>query len=223
MKVRFMSDVATTIAHNATAGKASPAEARRANETRARAKGYAAPSMAAILSLAPNDDQMAKIITSFGTEAGDADELTGLGSNMLRDQYAALEPILVTMYRGEPNYQGLKIHLDRVVDGVVRSAYGAAEFYEKRRQIARDAVNAFTNEHRDEDRMGIDGGANRVEGLREIAAQHAVKSYALACIAAGACAAYQELMGQAWQPYVARNSRSVSEQAAALRNDALGF
>ncbi|RFD18475.1 hypothetical protein DY926_16470 [Komagataeibacter melaceti] len=218
-----MSDVANTIAHNAPAGKASPAEARRANEARARAKGYAAPSLADVQNLAPNDDQMAKITSSFGIEAGDADELTGLGSNMIRDQYTTLAPVLVTMYRGEPNYQGLKIHLDRVVDGLVRSAYGAAEFYEKRRLAAKDAVNAFSNEHRDEDRMGIDGGANRVDGLREIAAQHAAKAYSLACVAAGACAAYEELMGQAWEPYVGNNRRSVSEQAAALRNDALGF
>ncbi|WP_259654950.1 hypothetical protein [Gluconacetobacter dulcium] len=49
-------------------------------------------------------------------------ELTGAGSNLIRDQYALLSPVLVSTIRGEANYQGLKPHLDRVVDGLIRSA-----------------------------------------------------------------------------------------------------
>ncbi|KXV61875.1 hypothetical protein AD947_00075, partial [Acetobacter tropicalis] len=134
--------------------KVSPAAVKRFNEARQRTQAIAAPTLVDIQRLVPTDDQMAKIVSAFGVETGDVDELTGAGSNMVREQYDLLTPVLVSTIRGEPNYQGLKLHLDRMVDGLVRSAYGAANFYESRRLIARDAADSFANEHRDEDRMG---------------------------------------------------------------------
>ncbi|NHO43143.1 hypothetical protein GOB83_13330 [Acetobacter fabarum] len=135
-----------------------------------------------MLRLAPDDDRMALIANHFGFDIPDVAELTGLGSNAVRDQHDALSPILVSHYRGEDDFRAMKMHLDRVVDAYVRSAYGAANFYESRRQIAKDAKDKWANEHRDEDRMGVDGGENRSDKLVRIAAEHAGKAYALSLV-----------------------------------------
>jgi len=235
MKVNFMSDANTAIAQAHTAAQeakakkaptATPnttARVRRFQEAERRTKALAAPTLADILRLVPSDDQIALIVSAFGVEAGDADELTGAGSSAIRDQYEIMAPVLVSQYRGEPDYRGLKMHLDRIVDAFVRSAYGAANYYESRRQAAKDAANEYANEHRDTDRMGIDGGPNRVDGLRRIAAEHGAKAYVLSNVAAGACAAYRELMGEDWKPYQSGRTQSVSEGAAAAQAAALGF
>lgn len=218
-----MSDASNTMSQNASQGNYSPAAVRRFSEAQRRTKALAAPSLADILRLVPSEDQMAKIVLAFGVEAGDVDELTGAGSNMVREQYDLMFPILVTYIRGEQNFNGLRMHLDRVVDGLIRSAYGAANFYENRRMIAKDAADSYANGDRDEDRMGVDGADNRVDGLRRIAAENGAKAYALACVASGACAAYEELMGQAWKPYTRDNGRSLSRDVAAVQADAMGF
>jgi hypothetical protein len=225
-----MSDVNNTVSKPGSfrkgdaAGSISPARARQFHETAQRMKALSAPALADVLRLAPDDDRMAAIRRHFGFECGDPDELTGLGSNAVRYQYEALRPILVSQYRGEDDFRGMKMHLDRIVDAYVRSAYGAANFYESRRQIAKDAKDKWANEHRDEDRMGVDGSENRSDKLVRIAAEHAGKAYALSCIASGACAAYAELLGEPWEPYQNRaNNRSVSQDAIAALEDALGI
>ena len=225
-----MSDVKNTVSNTRSprkgdaAGSVSPARARQFHETEQRMKALAAPTLADVLRLAPDDDRMAKISSVFGFEGGDADELTGLGDSAVRAQYEALRPILVSQYRGEEDFRGLKMHLDRIVDAAVRSAYGAANFFESRRQIAKDAKDAWKNEHRDEDRLGVDARENRSDVLVRIAAEHGAKAYALACIASGACAAYAELMGEEWEPYQSRaNRRTLTEEAAAALDDAIGI
>jgi hypothetical protein len=206
------------------AGSVSTARVRQFHETEQRMKALSAPTLADVLRLAPDDDRMALIANHFGFDIPDVAELTGLGSNAVRDQYDALSPILVFQCRGEDDFRAMKMHLDRVVDAYVRSAYGAANFYESRRQIAKDAKDRWANEHRDEDRMGVDGGENRSDKLVRIAAEHAGKAYALSCIASGACAAYAELLGEAWVPYQNRaNSRAVSQAAVAALEDAIGI
>ncbi|MCI1374140.1 MAG: hypothetical protein LKH33_08390 [Acetobacter sp.] len=218
-----MSDAVTTMNQNASQGNYSPAAIRRFSEAKHRTTAVTSPDLADILRLVPSEDQMTKIVLAFGVEAGDVDELTGAGSNMVREQYDLMFPILVTLIRGEQNFNGLRMHLDRVVDGLIRSAYGAANFYENRRAIAKDAADSYANDHRDEDRMGVDGGENRVDGLRRIAAENGAKAFALSCLASGACAAYEELMGQAWKPYSRDNGRSLSRDVAAFQADAMGF
>nr|WP_279184862.1 hypothetical protein [Acetobacter syzygii] len=206
------------------AGSVSPARARQFHETEQRMQALSSPTLADVLRLAPDDDRMALIANHFGFDIPDVAELTGLGSNAVRDQHDALSPILVSHYRGEDDFRAMKMHLDRVVDAYVRSAYGAANFYESRRQIAKDAKDKWANEHRDEDRMGVDGGENRSDKLVRIAAEHAGKAYALSCIASGACAAYAELLGEAWVPYQHRaNNRTVSQAAVAALEDAIGI
>jgi hypothetical protein len=225
-----MSDVNNTVGKPRSprkgdaAGSVSTARARQFHETEQRMKALSAPTLADVLRLAPTDDRMGLIANHFGFDIPDAVELTGLGSNAVRDQYDALSPFLVSQYRGEDDFRAMKMHLDRVVDAYVRSAYGAANFYESRRQIAKDAKDRWANEHRDEDRMGVDGGENRSDKLVRIAAEHAGKAYALSCIASGACAAYAELLGEAWVPYQNRaNSRAVSQAAVAALEDAIGI
>jgi hypothetical protein len=198
-------------------------DAKKAADARQRTQAVSAPTLADVQRLVPNEDQMANIVKAFGVETGDVDELTGVGLSLIREQYEALAPVLVSTVRGEPNYQGIKLHLDRLVDGAVRSAYGAANFYENRRTIAKDAADSFANESRDEDRLGIDGGENRVAMLRRIAAENGAKAYALATVAAGACAAYEEVMGTPWKPYSRDAARNLSEQVAAAQAAALGF
>lgn len=161
-----------------------------------------------MLRLAPNDDKIAAIVQHFGYDAGDYDDLLGAGLSMIRDQYALLEDILVvTDFRGERNFKAMEMRLGRIVDGMIRSAYGAANFYENKRQIAFDEKNSFSNESRDEDRMGVDGGENRVDRAVRFAAQQAPKAYALAVMATGACDAYRELFGEDWKPYVKDTGR----------------
>ncbi|OAG71539.1 hypothetical protein A0J51_03259 [Gluconobacter japonicus] len=217
-----MSDAATTIAPKAqnrkAANKASPVAVRRFNEARERTKAIAAPTLADVMRLAPNDDKIAAIVQHFGFEAGDYDELMGAGLSMIRDQYTLLEDVLVvTDFRGERNFKAMEMHLGRIVDGLIRSAYGAANFYENKRQIARDEQNSFSNESRDEDRQGIDGGENRVDRAVRFAAQQAPKAYALAVMAQGACDAYRELIGEDWKPYVKDNARSLTENVRAAQ------
>ncbi|WP_259654949.1 hypothetical protein [Gluconacetobacter dulcium] len=89
--------------------------------------------------------------------------------------------------------------------------------------IAKDAADSWANQHRDEDRMGVDGGENRVAGLRRIAAENGAKAYALAALAAGACAAYAELMGAEWKPYQRDDGRTLDQKVAAAQAEALGF
>ncbi|OAJ65947.1 hypothetical protein A0123_03423 [Gluconobacter cerinus] len=109
------------------------------------------------------------------------------------------------------------MHLGRIVDGLVCSAYGAANFYENKRQIARDEQNSFSNESHDEDRQGIDGGESRVDRAVRFAAQQAPKAYALAVMAKGACDAYRELFGEDWKPYVKDTGHSLTENVRAAQ------
>ncbi|MCP1240664.1 hypothetical protein GOB83_14245 [Acetobacter fabarum] len=225
-----MSDVKNTVSKansprkGDAAGSVSPARARQFHETEQRMKAQRSPSLANVELLAPSDDQIALISARFGLDVADVDEMIGLGLSAVRDQYEALRPVLVTSFNGEDDFKAIKIHLDRIVDALVRSAHGAANYYETRRQLAKDAKDKWANEHRDDDRMGIDGQDNYTGRLRRVAAEHAVKAYALYHIASGACTAYAEVMGEEWQPYQSRaNNRTVSQEAAAALDEALGI
>ncbi|MCP1203665.1 hypothetical protein [Acetobacter oryzoeni] len=68
-----------------------------------------------------------------------------------------------------------------------------------KRQAARELSSGFTNENRDEDRMGIDGQANR------------------------AAKAYAEYFGSEWKSYSRNSVRSLDRQIADAQADALGF
>ncbi|WP_336764086.1 hypothetical protein [Asaia sp. VD9] len=219
-----MSDANRNIAANATARNLSPARVRQFKEAEARVKASNAPTLELIKRLVPTDSQMAAIAQRFpSVKVGEYDELFGAGLSLVRDQYETLAPILTSEDRHETNFTALKLVLDRIVGAAIGAAYGSANHYEGRRTAAKDATNSFSNEHRDEDRQGVDGGDNRAANLRRIAAEKAGHAYSLAVLAAGACEAYRDLMGSDWQPYQPNNRRSVSERAAAEEAAALGF
>lgn len=225
-----MSDGKNTIAQKSAprkgdaAGKASPEQLRRFQEAQARKAAMEVPTLQAAKDLAPKEVQIGQIVSMFGLESADTNELLGVGDTIVRDQFNILYPVLVNQIRGDDNLTALKMHLDRTVDALVRSAIGAANFYESRRLVAKDAKDQWANEYRDQDRMGVDGGPNRVDFARRIAAENAVKAYSLVCIAEGACLAYRELMGAEWAAYQnTRNKQPIDAKASALMDDALGI
>ena len=97
--------------------------------------------------------------------------------------------------------RAIEMHLQRVVDAFVRSAHGAGMFYESKADQARDLSSKIANEDRDEDRMGVDGLANRAERARDFAAQMGLQAYALLAAAEGAVDAYAQVTGSDWKPY----------------------
>ena len=225
-----MSDGKNTIAQKSAprkgdaAGKASPEQLRRFQEAQARKAAMEVPTLQAAKDLTPKEVHIGQIVSMFGLESADTNELLGVGDTIVRDQFNILYPVLVNQIRGDDNLKALKMHLDRTVDALVRSAIGAANFYETRRLVAKDAKDQWANEYRDQDRMGVDGGPNRVDFARRIAAENAVKAYSLVCIAEGACLAYRELMGAEWAAYQnTRNKQPIDAKASALMDDALGI
>ena len=116
------------------------------------------------------------------------------------------------------------MHLQRIVDAFVRSAHGAGTFYQGKANIARDLNSKTANEDRDEDRMGVDGTANRAERAREFAGQMALQAFAILA-AEGAVDAFAHVTGTDWKPYEGstRPAMTVSRQAAAAQMAALGM
>ena len=121
--------------------------------------------------------------------------------------------------------KAIEMHLQRIVDAFVRSAHGAGTFYQAKAQIARDLNSKLSNEDRDEDRMGVDGTANRAERSREFAGQMALQAFALLAAAEGAVDAFAQVTGNEWKPYQgsARPGMAVDQQAAAAQMAALGI
>ncbi len=124
--------------------------------------------------------------------------------------------------------KAIEMHLQRIVDAFVRSAHGAGTFYQAKAQIARDLNSKLSNEDRDEDRMGVDGTANRAnraERAREFAGQMALQAFALLAAAEGAVDAFAQVTGNEWKPYQgsARPGMAVDQQAAAAQMAALGM
>ncbi|AOX18720.1 hypothetical protein [Kozakia baliensis] len=226
-----MSNADTAIAQAHTAAQeqkankaaASKARARRFAETVQRKDVAPVITVEAVKALIPTDAQMAAIARSFAIDEVDTDEIFGAGYNAVMDEIKVLEPALVVSIDGEKNFRALEMHMQRIVGARVASAYGQAQFYETKRQAARELSSAHANDSRDEDRMGIDGLANRAAFAREFAAQLGMKAYALAALAEGAAKAYAEYFGTEWKPYAKGNARSLNQQAAAAQIDALGF
>ena len=111
------------------------------------------------------------------------------------------------------NDKALEMHMQRIVDGFVRSANGAGAFYDKRTQLARDLSSKVANEHRDEDRPGIDNTANAAERACSFAAIMGLQAYALLAAAHGAIDAYAQVCGQDWKPYEGMAGATLSRQA----------
>ena len=134
------------------------------------------------------------------------------------EEHLALAARALDGFMGEEPEKAMEMHMQRVVDSFVRSAHGAGGFYDKRAALARDAQSRIANEHRDEDRAGVDGnGENRAYRLRHFAAQVGLQAYALLAAAHGAVDAYAHVCGRDWKPYEGRSGNSLTQQAVALQ------
>ncbi|WP_339078320.1 hypothetical protein QQM41_15410 (plasmid) [Acetobacter sp. AC2005] len=226
-----MSNAATAIAQAHTEAQEKKAAKATKNASRARSfqetadRKAAAPiaTLEAVKTLIPTDAQAAAIARAFAIDEVDTDEVFGAGYNSVMEEIKIMEPILATTVNGEKNYRALEMHMQRIVGARVASAFGQAQFYETKRQAAREMSSGFTNENRDEDRMGIDGQANRAAFAREFAAQLGMKAYGLSALAEGAAKAYAEYFGSEWKPYSRNSARSLDRQIADAQADALGF
>jgi hypothetical protein len=175
--------------------------------------------------LVPTHEQVANIVRSFGLDDVDYHAIREAVEESVGTMGKALRPALVSVgFDGEENAKGLEMHMQRIVGAFVGSAHGAASFYETKRNAARE-LNSQFNADREEDRMGVDGMANRAQRAREFAASLGLKAYATLAAADGALAAYEHLIGSPWKPYEGQqdNGAALAREAAASQASALGF
>lgn len=226
-----MSNAAATIDPNASENKGAqtPAGTSTARERQFQKavdahKKRIGVTMEDVFGLLPTVPQMDNIHRRYAVEIADEDEAIGAGLSAVRDMHAIFKDVLVYEDRGEVKDTALRIQLDRMVEAAVKAAWGSAGNYESARLVGVDMADSFKNEHRDEDRPGIDGTANRIERQREKTASLAARAFSVALYAKGMVEGYKEVMGKDWQPYVpAHRGPSIDEQAAASRAEAIGF
>jgi len=101
-------------------------------------------------------------------------------------EHLALSAKVLVDNLGERFEKPLEMHMQRIVDGFVRSAHGASMFYDGKAAVARNLSSAIANEDRDEDRQGIDGGENKAQRACGFAAVVGLQAYALLAVAHGA-------------------------------------
>ncbi len=175
--------------------------------------------------LVPTAEQIAAIVRLFGLDDVDYAAIRERTEEAVVSMAKAIRPALVGVnFDGEENTKGFEMHLQRIAGAFVGSAHGAASFYETKRQQARD-LNSKCNADRDEDRMGVDGLANRAQRAREFAAQLGLKAHATLAAAEGALSAYEHLIGSPWKPYEGQqdNGAAVAREAADAQAAALGI
>ncbi|MHB0698275.1 hypothetical protein [Roseomonas mucosa] len=162
---------------------------------------------------APTHDMMSKLYRLFGMEPVDVDGIAAATEASLVQQSEDLRSAL--------SDKAMEMHFQRIVGAYVGSAFGAAQFFDSKRAIARDMASKM-NDDRDEDRDGPSGFESRVERAQSFAAEMARQSYATLAAAEGAVRAFETITGNAWKPYVASTpeSQSVGRQAAQARASA---
>ncbi len=161
--------------------------------------------------LCPTEGQINRIVQVYGLDAVDY--------HAIRE---ASEQAIGTVARAMTSYMNetaMRMHLQRIVGAHIGSAFGAGQFYDTKAEQARNLTSAIANEDRDEDRMGVDGGANRAARARDFAATAAVQAYAVLAAAEGAKDAYAEIVGEDWKPYVGQQQggQTVDGRAAAAQ------
>jgi len=167
--------------------------------------------------ICPNEAVASKIVSRFGLDAVDYHAIREATEESLAVSAKVLADNL-----GERFEKPLEMHMQRIVDGFVRSAHGAGNFYDTKAKLARDASSAIGNEDRDEDRQGIDGGENRAQRACRFAAEVGLQAYALLAAAEGAVDAYAHVCGRDWKPYEGSQTpgRAIGRQAITLQADA---
>ena len=165
----------------------------------------------------PDLQQAVLISESFGLPILDSDCIRDLHEQFLRETAEAMREAL--------SERAMQIHLQRIVGSYVGSAHGAGLFYSKAVTQARDATSKLANDARNEDLDGPAGFDSQAQRKREFAADMGLQSHALRMAAEGAAAAYEHIVGEAWQPYgrqVEDVGATVSRQAAQHQMAALG-
>ncbi len=156
--------------------------------------------------ICPNEAVATKISRLYGF-----DEVDYHAIREATEEHLALSAKILGNNLGERPDKALEMHMQRIVDGFVRSAHGAGNFYDGKAAQARDATSAIANE----DRNGIDGLQNRAQRACEFAAVVGLQAYALLAAAHGAIDAYAHVCGQDWKPYEGSQTtgRTISRQA----------
>jgi len=161
--------------------------------------------------ICPTEGMVANIARAYGLDGVDYEAVRSA-----TEQNLAASAKILADNMGERFDKPLEMHMQRTVDGFVRSAHGAGSFFDTKAKAARDATSAIANEDRDEDRDGVDGGENKAQRACRFAAEVALQAYALLAAAHGAIDAYAHVCGQDWKPYAPAAQapgQSLSQQA----------
>ena len=172
--------------------------------------------------LCPNEAVAAKIVRMYAL-----DEVDYHAIREATEEHLAVSAKVLADNLGERFEKPLEMHMQRIVDGFVRSAHGAGNFYDQKAKLARDATSAIANDDRDEDRQGIDGLENKAQRACRFAAEVGLQAYALLAAAHGAVDAYAHVCGRDWKPYEgstgnqgqAIGRRALTLQASAFTRD----
>lgn len=164
--------------------------------------------------LCPNEAVAAKIVRMYGLDDVDYHAI-----RETTEEHLALSAKVLAENLGERFEKPLEMHMQRIVDGFVRSAHRAGMFYDGKAKLARDATSAIANEDRDEDRLGVDGTENKAQRACGFAAVVGLQAYALLAAAHGAVDAYAHVCGRDWKPYEGSQTpgRAIGRQAITLQ------
>ena len=196
----------------ANKGKVNTPARKVANTARNQQQGREVVTFETARRACPCEAVATKIVNRFALQAVDYHDIREKTEEALARSGAVLANVL--------NEKALEMHMQRIVDGFVRSAHGAGNFYDKKAALARELSSAVANADRDEDRFGIDGQANRAERACGFAAVVGLQAYALLAAAEGAVDAYAHVCGSDWKPYEGMGGASLSRQALSAQVDA---
>ncbi len=168
--------------------------------------------------LCPNEAVAAKIVRMYAL-----DEVDYHAIREATEEHLAVSAKVLADNLGERFEKPLEMHMQRIVDGFVRSAHGAGNFYDQKAKLARDATSAIANDDRDEDRQGIDGLENKAQRACRFAAEVGLQAYALLAAAHGAVDAYAHVCGRDWKPYEGSTGAGQSLGRRALTLQASAF
>ncbi|HUZ91941.1 MAG TPA: hypothetical protein VMU78_08585 [Methylocella sp.] len=172
-------------------------------------------SMGTARLVCPNHQIAENVARAFGLTVPDHEEIQSVHEQLMRKAWLSFGDAL--------NETATKMHFQRLAGTFVASAQGAGNFYTEKLTQARDLTSKLANEDRDEDREPIYGFETRAERARKFAADLCMQAYALLAAAEGAVAAYKEITGEEWMPYVAQTEgpnsagrKSVSAEMSAF-------
>jgi hypothetical protein len=170
--------------------------------------------------LCPTANLADAVSDTFGLYHVDFDEVRATTADHLQAIGTLLDKTL--------HERQLLIHMQRVTQAFVASAFNAGQFYSEKVSEARRLTAALTNNDRDEDHgeggRGPVGFESKAERARLFAAQACMQAFALLAAAQGAVDAFLAVTGEHWKPYVGSTDKTqtVARKAADLEIGAFG-